>query len=50
MTIQDERSYVKERLRKDVGANAYHSRITFRDVVDTFKDCTLHTLDTFNNL
>jgi hypothetical protein len=31
--------YVKERLQEDVGSSSYDSKIRFKDVVETFKDC-----------
>jgi hypothetical protein len=35
---EDERAYVRARLRKDQGRSARERRITFRDVVNCFKD------------
>ena len=35
---EDERAYVRARLRKDQGRSARERRITFRDVFNCFKD------------
>lgn len=35
---EDERAYIKARLEKDQGRSARERRITFRDVVNCFKD------------